>query len=89
VSAQKRIVSSDSTAVPDGQPETEARRPMSWSGVTPIGSAVAPTTSSLPSTPRPSTTAVITSLLGAVARITRAPPMSLSAWAASAARLSM
>ena len=75
VSALKRIVSSESAEVPDGQPATERRAPISWNGVTSIGSGEAPTTSSLPSMPSPSISGAHG--LGAsvtVARITFAPP---------------
>jgi len=51
-------------------------------GVTVMGSADAPTTSSLPPTPSPSINSDIDLLFGAVARITEAPPILVNSFAA-------
>ena len=60
---------------------------MSCTGVTSMGSAATPTTMSLPLGPSPSISSDIAFELGAVARITCAPPNFCNASAAFVARL--
>ena len=62
---------------------------INWAGVTSIGSGAAPTTISLPFTPSPATSDAIAFELGAVARITRAPPRFCNSAAAFVRPLSM
>src|SRR5581483_4768819 len=88
VSAANRIVSSESIALPDDQPRTLRVPWISCVGATGIGSKPAPTTISSPSRPRPSISGAIALPLGAVARMTRAPPSFRSAAAGSPARVS-
>ena len=58
-------------------------------GVTWMGSMLAPTTTILPFVPRPSNSAVMALPLGAVAKITRAPPNFFNSSAGLEAWLSM
>jgi hypothetical protein len=88
-STLKASVSSESDAVPDGHPVTERRPEISASGDTWIGSADTPTTTSLPSTPRPPTAALIDFASVTVARTTLAPPSFISSAATSCVVLSM
>src|SRR5216683_550613 len=81
VKALNCSVSSESLAVPDGQPWIERRVMMICSGLTESGSGAAPTITNFPSGASPSTKAEMDLASGAVARITRAPP---SFWMASA-----
>src|ERR1019366_9776243 len=74
VSSAKCRVSSESAGVPVDQPCRLLLPLMSCIGVTSIGSKVAPTTMNLPFGPKPSTNSDIAFELGAVARITLAPP---------------
>ena len=67
----------------------ERRPEIKASGDTSIGSADAPTTTSLPSTPRPPTAALIDFESVTVARMIFAPPSFLSSAATSCAVLSM
>jgi hypothetical protein len=62
---------------------------MSWIGVTSMASNVTPTTMSLPFGAKPSTSSDIAFELGAVARITCAPPSFCNASAAFVDLLSM
>ena len=62
---------------------------MSWTGVTSMGSNVTPITTSLPFGPRPSISADIAFELGAVARMTCAPPSFCNSSAGFVALLSM
>ena len=85
----KFSVSSESGAVPEGQPAMERRAPMIASGGTSIGSPLAPTTSSFPSIASPGMTELMVLASVTVARITTAPPSLVSSAAGSCAVLSM
>ena len=85
----KAIVSWESIDRPEGQPEIERRPPMSASAETSSGTSAAPSTISVPSTPRPPMVAVIALPLVTVARMTRAPPSRVSSSAGSWDWLSM
>ena len=89
VISAKRSVSSESVGIPDAQPWMFFLPWMSWIGETSIGSNVAPTTTSVPLSPRPSISADMDFELGAVARITRAPPSFFNSSAEFSAALSM
>ena len=89
VASAKRNVSSESAGVPADQPLI-VRLPRIKSVVdTSIGSADAPTTTNVPLVPKPPISDVIAFPLGAVARITRAPPRFCNSVAASEAALSI
>src|SRR5258708_37023699 len=79
LSELNRNVSSESFAVPPGQPWTDLRPPINCSGVTVRDSKLAPTISSFPFPVSPSTRAEIDFESGPVARISRAPPSFCSA----------
>src|SRR6266566_2790258 len=79
VAAAKRSVSSESFACPPGQAKIDCRRESSGSVETRSGSATAATSRSCPATPSPPITSSTAAALGAVARITRAPPIAASA----------
>src|SRR5947209_13064728 len=82
VSRLKLNASSESRAVPDGQPAID-RPDSSATGATCIGSNAAPTISSLPRGAKPPITDDMARALGAVARITWAPPSFCNSAAAS------
>ena len=79
VAAAKRSVSSESFAWPLGHPRIDCRSEMSGSAETASGSATAPRSRSCPATPSPRIASSIAAALGAVATITRAPPIAASA----------
>src|SRR5579864_8820735 len=82
VSALNCMVSCESIELPEGQPITERRPPINNPAGTCNGSAGAPSTTSFPSTPKPSINDVIASPLIAVASTTLAPPSFISSAAA-------
>jgi hypothetical protein len=73
-SALNRSASSESLAVPHGQPWMDRHDMTICSGPIDSGSGVIPTTTSLPPGASPSTRVEMDLGSGAVARITRAPP---------------
>src|SRR5258706_3110501 len=85
----KRRVSCESVGIPPAQPLMPFLPKSNWLGDTSIGSIDAPTTSIVPFTPRPPINADIAFPLGAVARITLAPPSFCSSAAGSVAALSI
>src|SRR6185503_7663562 len=74
LNALNSSVSCESLAVPEYQPATELRRIISENTLIESGSAGAAGTSNNPFGDKPSTNGEIACALGAVARITRAPP---------------
>src|SRR5260370_1121335 len=89
-SALKASVSSESLGVPLGHPRIRLRLPMSWTGLTWMGSGPPPPrTTSVPLRASPSTSLPVSWALGAVARMVLAPPSFCSAAAGSPASVSM
>ncbi len=79
--AARRMASSESVAVPEGQPRTLRRGMTISDGDTSMLSGPTPITMSVPSTHRPATSGVIDLVSGAVASMVFAPP---NFWRASA-----
>ena len=83
VAAANLSVSSESFEVPDGHPIIDLWAPRSETVDISDGSKLAPTTTSLPFTAKPSTSGPNALPSGAVARITLAPPSLFSSAATS------